>query len=60
MIRVTNKADVGPGYVAECSDGSVVVFSRVITEGEGIYYTPYWEGNDAVTIHGYIHKVELL
>lgn len=44
-------------WVAECSDDSVVAFNRVVKNGEGIYYTPYWENEDTVP-HGYIKKIE--
>lgn len=51
---------VGGHWIAHCSDGSFVVFSGMIKEGTGIFYTPYYENNDAVTRHGYIHYVESL
>lgn len=58
VIRVQKKAGPShPDYVAECADGSLVVFPQLVQEGQGIYFTPYWEGDDAVQVHGYIHSL---
>lgn len=51
---------LGGLWVATCTDGSFVVFSRIVHAGEGVFYSPYWEGNDTVTKYGYIHMTEPL
>lgn len=51
---------LGGMWLATCSDGSFVNFSRMIKEGTGIYFTPYYENNDVVTRYGYIHSTESL
>lgn len=45
-------------WTAHCDDGSVVVFSRMIHAGEGVYYSPYFENDDTYTMRGYIQGID--
>ena len=59
VTHVEKKEAVGHSlWIAECAGDSVVIFNRVVKEGDGVYYTPYYEGDDAVHLHGYIKKIE--
>lgn len=61
VTDVEKQPDVLGGYwIAHCSDGRFIVFSRMIQEGTGLYFTPYYENNDAVTTHGYVQRTEIL
>lgn len=59
VTSVDQKQEVGHLiWIAHCSDGNVVIFPRVVKEGDGVYFTPYWEGDDAVQMRGYIKRIE--
>ena len=45
-------------WVAHCDGSGAVVFHSPVKTGDGVYYTPYYEGDDAVTTHGYIKTIE--
>lgn len=60
LVRSTQRMDrVGHTfYRAECIDNTVVIFPRIVKEGDEVYYDAYWVDDDTVTWHGYIHSLD--
>ena len=45
-------------WIAHCSGSGAVVFHSEVKAGDGIYFSPYYEDDDAVTTHGYIEEIQ--
>lgn len=47
-----------PVWTAHCRDGDSVSFFELVQDGDKIYFSSFWENDDAITRYGYIHSLQ--
>lgn len=45
-------------WIAHCDGDGSVIFPQRVDSGDLVYFTPYYENDDAVTVYGYVHSID--